>query len=316
MKKIIIITILFGTTHLFAQQQQDFKLLEEVPVLKENVSQQRQQIDLLIKSLKNQENLVGKQTQSIEALQIKNNDLNASIDSLKLLTQINSQNIISNSNELGTKLKKTDEPVNSNNSKIAELGSSLSKNQLYWIIVTLIILLLGGLVYWILGKRIQSSKTDVEAQIKNTKIALEEEGVKLDNNLVEVLETQLKLQQEALQSQSSISNEKTDHSLALKVADEIVRMKKNISKIDGDIKGLKPLEKGIERIQANFAANGYEIVNLLNTDYDERMNIDVINFIKNNILESEKRIVSRIIKPQVNFNGILIQRAQVEVSQN
>ncbi len=53
-------------------------------------------------------------------------------------------------------------------------------------------LLLGGLVYWLLGKRVKLSKMDVETQIKNTKTALVEEGVKLGNKLLEVLGTQLK----------------------------------------------------------------------------------------------------------------------------
>jgi hypothetical protein len=145
---------------------------------------------------------------------------------------------------------------------------------------------------------------------------LEEESLKLDNKLIDVLETQLKVQQEEIKNKTTTTSEKSDHSLALKVADEIVRMHKNISKMDSNIKGLKPLEKGIERIQANFAANGYEMINLLNQDYDERINCDVINFTTEEALPKGKRIINAIIKPQINYNGVLIQRAQVDVSQN
>ncbi len=306
MKKIILIALFFGATNLFAQQQQDSILVKELPMLKNNIFRQGQEIDKLSKKLNDQGSTLSKQKKTIE-------NLNASIDSLSQLIQTNSQNIVTNSTELGTKIKQTGE---NSNSKISELDSSLDKNRLYWIIATLTTLLLGGLVYWLLGKRIQSSKTDLETQIKNTKTALEEESVKLDNKLVEVLETQLKLKQEETKSQPTISIEKADHSLALKVADEIVRMQKNISKMDDGTKGLKPLIKGIERIQNNFAANGYEMINLLNTEYDERNNIDVINFITDENLAEGKRIISAVIKPQVNFNGILIQRAQVDVSQN
>lgn len=86
--------------------------------------------------------------------------------------------------------------------------------------------------------------------------------------------------------------------------------------MDSNIKGLKPVEKGIERIQANFAANGYEMINLLNQEYDERINCDVINFTTDETLPKGTRIINAIIKPQVNYNGVLIQRAQVDVSQN
>lgn len=313
MKKILLISLFFGATNLFAQQQKDSILIQEIPIIKNNVFQQRQEIDALTKKLNSQNYTIGKQYQTISVLQDENKSLNISIDSLSQLILTNSQNIATNSKELGTKIKETGQRADT---QIAQLDNSVEKNRLYWIIATLATLLLGGLIYWLLGKRIASSKTDVETQIKNTKTVLEEESVKLDNKLIEVLETQLKLKQEESKAQPTITNEKTDHSLALKVADEIVRMQKNISKMDEGTKGLKPLIKGIERIQNNFAANGYEMINLLNTEYDERNNIDVINFITDENLAEGKRIISAVIKPQVNYNGILIQRAQVDVLQN
>ncbi|MFW5721566.1 MAG: hypothetical protein ACOCWW_04215, partial [Bacteroidota bacterium] len=155
-------------------------------------------------------------------------------------------------------------------------------------------------------------KTDLDSNLQDTRKALEEEGVKLDNKLIEVLETQLKI----INNSNSVSGKEGDHTLALKVADEIVRIEKNISKMDNDTKGIKPLVKGIERIKDNFKANGYEMVQLLDKEYDDRMNIDVINFIDDDSIPSGKKIITRIIKPQVNYNDVLIQRAQVDVSQN
>ncbi len=58
------------------------------------------------------------------------------------------------------------------------------------------------------------------------------------------------------------------------------------------------------------------MVNLLNKDYDDRMNLDIINFLADDNLPVGKKVITKIIKPQVNYNGVLIQRAQVEVSQN
>ena len=60
--------------------------------------------------------------------------------------------------------------------KIDELGGDVEKNRLYWIIASLTTLLLGVFMYLIIGKRIKSSQTDVETQIKNTKKSLEEES--------------------------------------------------------------------------------------------------------------------------------------------
>lgn len=313
MKKILLISLFFGATNLFAQTQSDSLLIKQIPAIQQTVEKQKQEIEGLTSKVNSQQTTINQQRNSLNEITTKATRLESTVDSLGSLIETNRSNINVIADDLGTKIQETGEQAET---RISELGGDVEKNRLYWIIATLVTLLLGALMYLFLGKRIKSSQTDVETQIRNTKKSLEEESLKLDNKLIEVLETQLKVQQEETKNQPIETNEKTDHSLALKVADEIVRMQKNISRMDADIKGLKPLEKGIERIQANFAANGYEMVNLLNNEYDERMNIDVINFVEDDTLESGKKIISKIIKPQVNFNGILIQRAQVEVSQN
>lgn len=267
----------------------------------------------LQQKLNAQQTVINQQKNVLEILSIESENQKKKIDSLKSETKNNAQNIQSIADDLGTKIEQTETTAKDS---ISKLDKDVSKNRLYWVIGTLVTLLFGGIIYWLLGKRILNSKTDVETQIKNAKIALEKESIKLDSKLVEVLESQLKLKQEEKQVAPASSNNEVDHSLALKVADEIVRMQKNISKMDDDTKGLKPLIKGIERIQANFASNGYEMVNLLNKDYNERMNIDVISFITDENLSEGKKVITAVIKPQVNYNGILIQRAQVDVSQN
>jgi hypothetical protein len=313
MKRIILIVALLGSSNLFAQTQNDNSLVNDITAIQKTVEKQKQEIEGLTSKVNNHQTTINQQRNAINKITTKSTRLESTVDSLSNLIETNRSNINTIADDLGTKIQKTGEQAET---RILELGGDVEKNRLYWIIATLVTLLLGALMYLLLGKRIKSSQTDVETQIRNTKKSLEEESLKLDNKLIEVLETQLKVQQEESKSQPTANNEKADHSLAIKVADEIVRMQKNISRMDADIKGLKPLEKGIERIQANFAANGYEMVNLLNNEYDERMNIDVINFVEDDTLESGKKIISKIIKPQVNFNGILIQRAQVEVSQN
>lgn len=301
MKKTILIPFILCATILFAQEKNP------------DSQKQQQEIVLLSQKLNNQQFVISQQKKELANLSAKAANQEKQIENLKSETIKNADNIQVIADDLGTKIQQTETTTKDSISKI---DKDVEKNQLYWIIATLITLMLGGLVYWLLGKRISTSQTDVESQIRNTKKSLEEESLKLDSKLVEVLETQLKLKQEEKQIISVNSNTEIDHSLALKVADEIVRMQKNISKMDEETKGLKPLVKGIERIQANFASNGYEMVNLLNKDYDERMNIDVINFITDENLTEGRKIITSVIKPQVNYNGVLIQRAQVDVSQN
>ncbi|MFV0185630.1 hypothetical protein OBK16_13345 [Empedobacter falsenii] len=301
MKKTILIPILLCATTLFAQEQNT------------ELQKQQQEISVLKQKINNQQSVINQYKSELSTLSIKTENQEKQIDSLKIETNKNVQNIQAIANDLGTKIQQTETTAKDG---ISKLDKDVNTNRLYWIIGTLATLLLGGILYWLLGKRIATSKTDVETQIKNTKKSLEEESIKLDSKLVDVLESQLKLKQEEKLTVPTNSNNEIDHSLALKVADEIVRMQKNISKMDENTKGLKPLVKGIERIQANFASNGYEMINLLNKDYDERMNIDVINFVVDENLAIGKKVITKIIKPQVNYNEVLIQRAQVEVSQN
>ena len=131
-----------------------------------------------------------------------------------------------------------------------------------------------------------------------------------------MLEKQLLLSQEQKLESSTEQEAEPDHSLSLKVADEITRMQKNIAQMDPSVKGIKPLTKGLERIRKNFMGNGYEIVDLLNKQYNSRMNIDVINYVDDPSLGEDDKIIVKVIRPQVNFKGVLIQRAQVDVAVN
>lgn len=297
MKKTILIPFLLCAVTVFAQEENNVSKLEE------NISQQKHEITILQHKLKSQETVLGN-------LSLKAENQEKLIDSLKSATETNSSNIKSIADDLGTKIQQTETTAKDS---ISQLGKDVSQNKLYWIIATLATLLLGGLIYWLLGKRINTSKTDVETQIKNTKKSLEEESIKLDNKLVEVLETQLKLKQEEKQTIPANSNNEPDHSLALKVADEIVRIHKNLQQMDADTKGLKQLSASVKRIQDNFASNGYELVEMLGKEYNEGMKV-IANFVPSEDLETGKQIITRIIKPQVNFKNEMIQSAQIEVS--
>src|SRR5690554_5203460 len=234
MKKILLIAFFFGATNLFAQQQ-DSILVKEIPTIKSNLLKQQQEIDALTKKLKSQNYTIGKQGQTISSLEIENKSLNACIDSLSQLIQTNSQNITTISDDLGTKIQETGEQAET---RISELGGDVEKNRLYWIIATLVTLLLGALMYLFLGRRIKSSQTDVETQIRNTKKSLEEESLKLDGELVKVFKKQLEVLENAPKETSSQDD---DHSLVLKIADRLTAMETNLYRMDPNTRGLNNL---------------------------------------------------------------------------
>lgn len=296
------LTIIFSLccVSLWAQQPKD---------LQKELNEQKAVVTTLQKQLKGQENTLYLQQQALKKLQAEHTKVSSE---LKSRIEKQDEALLTLQTELSGKIEHNQQQAEKG---FTALYENLSTRTLYWCLGALLLLLLGGGIYYWLNKRIHNNQTDIQAQLHKTKLSLEEETVKLDNKLVELLESQLKIK-EATPTSLVENTAIPDHSLALKVADEIVRMQKNIAKMSDDVRGLKPLLKGIERIQNNFLANGYEMINLLNKDYDERMNIDVINFITDKNLPEGRKVICAVIKPQVNYNGVLIQRAQVDVSQN
>lgn len=205
--------------------------------------------------------------------------------------------------------------INKTNSNV-QTNQDMLQSRTLWIgimAVALLIFIVG--VAYQLTKRIKSGNTSIgevrkaqEAlQLAQTK--MQEESVKLDDKLLEMFDKQISA------TPKVIGTDKPDHSLALKVADEIVRIELNMSRMDSSIKGYKQLAKAVERIKDNFKANGYEIIDMLGKPYNEGMKV-IANFVSDEELEEGKQIITGITKPQINYNGQMIQAAQITVSQN
>ena len=258
-------------------------------------------------SVKNSQALQNKNFNQLKNdFEIYKQNAESQIDSLQSVINSNSANIQTTANELGVKIDNTHDFANQG---INNLSKTVSHNTLYWIIAILVVALLVLLVFVFLRKEIFKQKTDLDGNIQETRKALEEEGVKLDNKLIEVLEAQLKII-----NNNAVTEKEADHTLALKVADEIIRIQKNLNQMDEKTKGLKQLSASVKRIQDNFSSNGYELVEMLGKPFNEGMKVSA-NFIPDEDLEKGQQIITRIIKPQVNYKGVMIQSAQIEVSQ-
>jgi DNA repair exonuclease SbcCD ATPase subunit len=199
-------------------------------------------------------------------------------------------------------------------SEISGLGESISRNSLFWTLALVLLAFASVFAFIMLRKKVVENQQGITDTLSRTRQKLEEEAVGLDTKLAEILDTQLKLLSTAATATPALAPIEPNHSLALKVADNIVRIENNLSKMDPATKGLKQLAKAVESIRDNFAANGYEIVDLLNKPYDEGMRLTA-NFIPDDNLKPGERIITRIVKPQVNYHGEMIQAAHVEVSQ-
>lgn len=229
------------------------------------------------------------------------------------------KNIKQLSHDFDMYIQKTDKEVNSINirletkaniNNISELRrNTISQQKIYFSVAIALSLLIVMIVFFYFKKQLKWHH-DIFTLNHDDICKLREEGIRIDQRLTDIIETQLKV----LEDSPVVTKEEPDHSLALKVADEIIRIQKNISRMDKKTKGLKQLSASVKRIQDNFASNGYELVEMLGQPYKEGLKASV-NFISDDELEEGLQIITRITKPQVNYKGTMIQTAQIEVSQ-
>lgn len=239
------------------------------------------------------------------------------IDSLSKIVTRNSENIQITADSLGIKIRTTDEAVTQN--------ANLLKSKTIWGIGAFILALLASVVVWLLHKKGQKTADNKitsliqQADESNEKIiSLKQQADELNEKIVGQFSNEMnELQKigEALKNAGGSSNPGPDHSLVKTLADRITFMEMTLYRMDSSVKGHKQLSKSIAQMKDNLLANGYEIVDMLGKEYDEGMRINA-SFIEDENIEQGKQIISAITKPQINYKGEIIQKAQVTVSQN
>lgn len=190
-----------------------------------------------------------------------------------------------------------------NADNINNVNQQLSQKQQYGLLIIGFSIILILVVYLVLTRKWNN---DTKKLAKKQKEILEkqiQDGLKLADWLGKETEQNL----------GNISSGETDHSFAKRVADEIVRINTNLSRMDDSIKGHKQLSASVKKLEQSLNANKYELVKLLNLPYNEGLNLQA-TFVSDDSLAPDESIITRIIKPQINYKGKLIQAAQVEVS--
>ena len=206
-----------------------------------------------------------------------------------------------NINKTAQDLEKEHLANQENKKQIDSVNQSFSKKQKFGLLVVFLSILLIIIIYYTLNKK--WSKRTEELNMKQNEIF--EKQIQDSQQLTEWL---------SKESTTVLAQSDPDHSFAKKVADEIVRITTNLSRMDDSIKGFKQLNASVRKLTQSLNANDYEIEELLDKAWDPGMNLQA-NIILDENLKPEESIITRIIKPQINYKGKLIQVAQVEVSQ-
>lgn len=280
-----------------------------IEYLKTEVSNLNTQQELLHKEFKTLSSKNSETEGQISEIQITNKKLVSNIDNLQKDYNTLVANQKADKSEIVNSIDKTNELI--------QTTENVLSSRTLWGACGLVILLsvIIATIFAFL-KKIKLGTSSID-EVRKAQEALEvaqkkmqEESIKLDNQMLAIVQKQLESK-----PTTSVGTAAPDHSLALKVADEIVRIELNMSRMDSSIKGYKQLSKAVERIKDNFNANGYEIVDMLGKSYNEGMKVTA-NFVADEDLEEGKQIITGITKPQINYNGQMIQAAQITVSQN
>jgi len=296
MKKITISIFLLASVSAFAQTE---------TLTKEDLVKELQPLKTSVQILQNEN---GKLKIEVGNLITQLSDANNSIDSLRSKTQENSNAISQTANELGVKITATETNANK---KITEVDKSLSKNSLYGIIGVLSAILLSGLLYWLLSKRQKIDKSELSNTISNTKNELTQESARLDIQLLEVIEKQLKVADRINSTETSV-----DHTFHKNSANELQRIANYVNTLEPDSQEAVALQGSLGRLKNYFNSSQYEITDFTGQEYDERLPIKIKDSKFDENIAKGKEIISKTWKPLIKYKGEKIQDAEVDTKYN
>jgi len=329
MKKILLITLIILSVKGFSQvDSNNVNLMINTAINKQNKT-----INLQLKEIKNSyqqlqtslndyKSISRLKIDSIDAenLNLKNKRIKLSSELITLSDIVNSQALLADKEILLLKemialltkdlesanisVTKVTESTSKNSSEIMSVSESVSAKQKFGIAIIIFALFLILIVYVVLTNKWKNDTKKINAKQNEIFEKQIQDSLKLSEWLLD----------ESKENLNQSNNAEANHSFAKRVADEITRMTTNLSRMDVSIKGVKQLSASARKLEQSLNSNQYELEDLLNKPYDNGMNLQA-TFIEDENLKEGESIITRIIKPQINYKGKLIQAAQIEVSQ-
>jgi len=310
MKKAIIFILLFVPLYNYANTLDSIQISNfqrEVETLKVEIGQ-----------LQKQNARIEKQLLELSSLRSSLNEQGKEISSLGTELSATNEHVAqqdANIDSVAANVTTADKKIDD---KADSLSSSIKMRTICAVSGIILAIILLVVFFIVLHRRIKKGSSSIDS-IKQAQESLEvaqktmqEESVKLDNKLVELLEKQIKV---STTNKPAEEKCEIDHRFALKVGDEIAKIETNLSKMDSTVRGYNQLKQAVKRIKDNFNAQGYEIVDLLGLDYNDGMPFEA-QFVPDETLPEGKRIISGITRLQINYKGEMIQSAKIVVRQN
>ncbi len=236
------------------------------------------------------------------------------IDSIASLLSFAQSNIQQIADSLHITVRNISSVNKQTQSQIQDINQIITNRTLYWIIGILAVALLSVIVFFVLRNKLSLSTRNLDSQIAKTNQTLQNEAIKLDSKLIEILQSQLSILKEERKSKGTVTSE-ADHKLPLKVGEEIHRMRKRIENMPQDVKGLSALTNSLQRLEEEFNDSGYTIQDLLGQKYVYGMQVEA-RYVDNPDIPKGEEIITEVLKPQIIYKGVVVGFAKVEVGKS
>lgn len=198
--------------------------------------------------------------------------------------------------------------IQQTNEAVSVQNDNVRKRTVGGIIIALAVLLVSALITFLLNRRGKAKIDELQGKAE-----------KLNEEIVNRMSSEVDEIQKIATSIGSLSaagaTSQNEQDLIKALADRITFMEMTLYRMDPSVRGYKQLTKSISQMKNNLLANGYEIVDMLGKPYHEGMKVTA-NFVEDENIEQGQQIITGIIKPQINYQGQMIQAAQITVSQN
>lgn len=269
----------------------------EIVSLQKEVSRLKTEIQQIHQEDVNIKKLCLQQANDVDSLRnIHQQKLN-NIDSLCEQQKVQADGLNTLADKVGADLTETNKKIDVS-ANVAACG----------IFIALVLLVI---IYLMLRNKIHRGSSSIDKikvaqeSLEAAQKAMQEESVKLDGKLVELLDKQLKQNTEP----------KQDHSFVLDIANEIARIEQNLAFMDTKVKGVSNLKNRAAAINDRLKSKGYEIPKLVGEKYIDGNNMKPTMELDED-LPVGTQIIRRVLKPMVMYNGEMIQAAEVVVAYN
>ena len=249
-----------------------------------------------------------------QAIELLSNDRSQQQRIAELSTKLNE--LESKQTALGSSIERLNDETDEKTRAIDQTITAMSK--WYGVAIAVLVLFLGG-IYWYLRRRNDASEQALSTQvnsvidtIRSNEEKIAKSDMALADSLFEII-NKLKVQEMSSSATGQTKSSEPDHHLPIKLADEIHRMRKRLVSLPDDTKGLTPLKKSLERLEAELSDQGYEIIDHTGMAYTENLSVKA-RFVPSDDLVSDQKIISKVVIPQVDYKGVMIRMADIEVT--